>query len=197
MRIPKKTALIIGLLIVVGAVGLWLATNPAATKLAAPTAVPVRVVSVAQKDVPRFVSGIGSVLSLHSVVIRPQIDGILTKLLVKEGQLVNKGDLLATIDDRSIRASLDQAKAQLGESQAQLQVAQVNLKRYKLLSVDDGVSKQTYTSNKPWSTSSKRPCKATRQRSTRRRCSCPTRKFVRRSPVGSGFARWTKAISCA
>ncbi|MDR9754055.1 efflux RND transporter periplasmic adaptor subunit [Pseudomonas sp. SZMC_28357] len=144
MRIPKKTALIIGLLIVVGAVGLWLATKPAATKLAAPTAVPVRVVSVAQKDVPRFVSGIGSVLSLHSVVIRPQIDGILTKLLVKEGQLVNKGDLLATIDDRSIRASLDQAKAQLGESQAQLQVAQVNLKRYKLLSVDDGVSKQTY-----------------------------------------------------
>ena len=144
MRIPKKTALIIGLLIVVGAVGLWLASKPAATKLAAPTAVPVRVVSVAQKDVPRFVSGIGSVLSLHSVVIRPQIDGILTKLLVKEGQLVNKGDLLATIDDRSIRASLDQAKAQLGESQAQLQVAQVNLKRYKLLSVDDGVSKQTY-----------------------------------------------------
>jgi len=144
MRIPKKTALIIGLLIAVGAVGTWLVTKPAATKLAAPTAIPVRVVNVAQKDVPRYVSGIGSVLSLHSVVVRPQIDGILTKLLVKEGQLVNKGDLLATIDDRSIRASLDQAKAQLGESQAQLQVAQVNLKRYKLLSVDDGVSKQTY-----------------------------------------------------
>jgi RND family efflux transporter MFP subunit len=100
--------------------------------------------SASSKDVPRYVTGIGSVLSLHSVVVRPQIDGILTKLLVKEGQLVNKGDLLATIDDRSIRASLDQARAQLGESQAQLQVAQVNLKRYKLLSVDDGVSKQTY-----------------------------------------------------
>jgi len=83
-------------------------------------------------------------LSLHSVVVRPQIDGILTKIMVKEGQLVKKGDLLATIDDRSIRASLDQARAQLGESQAQLQVALVNLKRYKLLSVDDGVSKQTY-----------------------------------------------------
>uniref|UniRef100_UPI0039B3B5F2 efflux RND transporter periplasmic adaptor subunit n=1 Tax=Vibrio vulnificus TaxID=672 RepID=UPI0039B3B5F2 len=82
-----------------------------------------------------FANGIGTVLSLHSVVIRPQIDGILTKLLVKEGQLVKKGDLLATIDDRSIRASLDQARAQLGESQAQLAVAQVNLKRYKLLSV--------------------------------------------------------------
>ena len=78
------------------------------------------------------------------MVIRPQIDGILTQLLVKEGQSVKAGDLLATIDDRSIRASLDQARAQLGESQAQLQVALVNLKRYKALSIDDGVSKQTY-----------------------------------------------------
>ncbi len=143
MQIQRKTALIVGVLVVL-AVAAWALTRPAKAKLAAPTAIPVRVVSVAQQDIPRFVSGIGSVLSLHSVVIRPQVDGILTKLLVKEGQLVKAGDLLATIDDRSIRASLDQAKAQLGESQAQLQVALVNLKRYKELSVDDGVSKQTY-----------------------------------------------------
>ncbi len=144
MRIQQKPALLVALLILLAALGLWYATKPAKAKLAAPSAIPVRVVSVVEKDVPRYVSGIGSVLSLHSVVVRPQIDGILTKILVKEGQLVSKGDLLATIDDRSIRASLDQARAQLGESQAQLQVAQVNLKRYKLLSVDDGVSKQTY-----------------------------------------------------
>ncbi|MET1068862.1 MAG: efflux RND transporter periplasmic adaptor subunit [Pseudomonas prosekii] len=144
MRIHKKSALIAVPLIVLAALVLWYATKPATAKLAAPTAIPVRVVTVAAKDVPRYVSGIGSVLSLHSVVVRPQIDGVLTKLLVKEGQLVKTGDLLATIDDRSIRASLDQARAQLGESQAQLQVALVNLKRYKLLSVDDGVSKQTY-----------------------------------------------------
>jgi hypothetical protein len=42
-------------------------TRPAKTKLAAATAIPVRVVSVTQQDIPRFVSGIGSVLSLHSV----------------------------------------------------------------------------------------------------------------------------------
>ena len=97
-----------------------------------------------RQDLPRYTSGIGTVLSLHSVVIRPQVDGILTRLLVKEGQLVKTGDLLATIDDRAIRAALDQARAQLAQNQAQLQVAQVNLKRYKLLSVDDGISKQTY-----------------------------------------------------
>jgi RND family efflux transporter MFP subunit len=143
MHIQRKPALIVGVLVVLAVVA-WALTRPAKTKLTAPTAIPVRVISVKEQDIPRFVSGIGSVLSLHSVVIRPQIDGILTKLLVKEGQLVKAGDLLATIDDRSIRASLDQAKAQLGESQAQLQVALVNLKRYKELSIDDGVSKQTY-----------------------------------------------------
>ena len=144
MHIQKKTFLLVALLVALGALVLWFSMKPVATKPSATSAVPVRVVSVVEKDVPRFASGIGTVLSLHSVVIRPQVDGILTKLTVKEGQLVKKGDLLATIDDRSIRASLDQARAQLGESQAQLAVAQVNLKRYKALSVDDGVSKQTY-----------------------------------------------------
>ncbi len=143
MHLKRNTALLVGALLVL-AVTAWTLNRPAKTRLAAPSAIPVRVVSVAQQDVPRFVSGIGSVLSLHSVVIRPQIDGILTRLLVKEGQRVKAGDLLATIDDRSIRASLDQARAQRGESQAQLQVALVNLKRYKALSIDDGVSKQTY-----------------------------------------------------
>ncbi|MGF6098276.1 efflux RND transporter periplasmic adaptor subunit [Pseudomonas sp. 18175] len=139
----RKTVLIVGVLIVL-AVAAWALTRPAKAKLTASTAVPVRVMKVVEQDLPRYVTGIGSVLSLHSVVIRPQVDGILTQLLVKEGQLVKAGDLLATIDDRSIRASLDLARAQLGESQAQLQVALVNLKRYKELSVDDGISKQTY-----------------------------------------------------
>jgi RND family efflux transporter MFP subunit len=76
-------------------------------------------------------------------MIRPQIDGILTEIRVKEGQEVKAGDLLATLDDRSIKASLDQARAQLGQNQAQLQVALVDLKRYQLLSVDNGVSRQT------------------------------------------------------
>jgi membrane fusion protein, multidrug efflux system len=143
MHIQRKTTLIV-LVCVPLAPWAWLSIRPTKTQLSASSAIPVRVVSVAQQDIPRFVSGIGSVLSLHSVVIRPQVDGILTQLQVKEGQLVKAGDLLASIDDRAIRASLDQAKAQLGESQAQLQVAQVNLKRYKELSIDDGVSKQTY-----------------------------------------------------
>ncbi|KMM81732.1 efflux RND transporter periplasmic adaptor subunit [Pseudomonas deceptionensis] len=142
---PNKTRkILLGTLVIalIGA-GLWGLNRTAPGIAAGGVPVPVRVVQVLEQDVPRYVSGIGAVLSLHSVTIRPQIDGILTAIQVEEGQTVKAGDLLATLDDRSIKASLDQARAQLGQNQALLQVALVNLKRYQLLSVDDGVSKQT------------------------------------------------------
>ncbi len=143
MRRPSRSLLLAtAALLVLAALGIWYGQRQAPVTRAA-TAIPVRVVSVAQQDVPRYASAIGSVLSLHSVEVRPQVEGVLTQVLVKEGQWVKQGDLLATLDDRSIRASLDQARAQLGQSQAQIQVAGVDLKRYKLLSTDDGVSKQT------------------------------------------------------
>lgn len=143
MRISNNKILLSLLIMALIVTGIWLLTRPAKTKPTHAPTVPVRVIQVVQRDVPRYVSAIGAVLSLHSVMIRPQIDGILIQLLVKEGQSVKAGDLLATLDDRSIQASLDQANAQLGQNQAQLKVAQIDLKRYQLLSVDNGISKQT------------------------------------------------------
>ena len=142
---PNKTQKILLGALVIALIGgcLWWLNRTVPGIAAGGAPVPVRVVQVLEQDVPRYVSGIGAVLSLHSVTIRPQIDGILTAIQVEEGQTVKAGDLLATLDDRSIKASLDQARAQLGQNQALLQVALVNLKRYQLLSVDDGVSKQT------------------------------------------------------
>lgn len=143
MRIPTKKNLLSLLIVAFLVVGIvWLA-RPVAPKPVVAAAIPVRVINVAQQDVPRYIRGIGSVQSLHSVMIRPQIDGILTRLWVKEGQTVQAGDALASLDDRSIEANLNQAKAQLAQNQALLQVAQIDLKRYRLLSVDNGVSKQT------------------------------------------------------
>lgn len=144
MHKKKKSVVAITALVALIAIGTWFVTRPKTTKVSAPVAVPVQVINVVKEDVPRYVTGIGSVLSLQSVVVRPQVDGILTRVLVKEGQQVKTGDLLATIDDRSIRAALEQAKAQLSQSQAQLDVAQVDLKRYKLLTVDNSISRQQY-----------------------------------------------------
>ncbi|CAB5599904.1 efflux transporter periplasmic adaptor subunit [Pseudomonas plecoglossicida] len=144
MRRPSRPVILAALALMVLAVaGLWFGQRQPAPATRAQTAIPVRVVSVVQQNVPRYASAIGSVLSLHSVEVRPQVEGVLTQVLVKEGQWVKEGDLLATLDDRAIRANLDQARAELGQSQAQIQVANVDLQRYRLLSTDNGVSKQT------------------------------------------------------
>lgn len=142
----KQTRIVLALIALAALVAIasWSFTRPATAKISAPASVPVKVVKVSVEDVPRFATGIGSVLSEQSVVIRPQVDGILTRVLVKEGQQVKAGDLLATLDDRSIRASLEQAKAQLAQSRAQLEVAQLDLKRYKQLTEDNGISRQTF-----------------------------------------------------
>ncbi|WP_202984842.1 biotin/lipoyl-binding protein, partial [Klebsiella pneumoniae] len=92
---------------VLAVAGLWFGQRQPAPATRAQTAIPVRVGSVVQQNVPRYASAIGSVLSLHSVEGRPQVEGVLTQVLVKEGQWVKEGDLLATLDDRAIRANLD------------------------------------------------------------------------------------------
>lgn len=144
MRITSPRTLLVLLAIVLLAVAVWFVNErPRTARSSQPTAIPVSVIAVKREDVPRYLSAIGTVQSLHSVVIRPQVEGVLTRIAVQEGQTVREGDLLATLDDRAIRASLDQARAQLKQSQAQLQVAQVDLKRYRLLSEDNGISRQT------------------------------------------------------
>jgi multidrug efflux pump subunit AcrA (membrane-fusion protein) len=94
--------------------------------------------------------------------------------------MVKQGDLLATLDDRAIRASLDQARAQLGQTQAQLQVARVNLKRYQLLSSDDGVSKQTLDQQQALVNQLQATIKATRRPSTTPPCNSATRRSAHR-----------------
>lgn len=105
-------------------------------------AIPVRVISVEQRDVPRSLQAIGAVKAGQNVEVRPQVDGLLMRIAVMEGQQVKRGDLLAVLDDRSARAQLDQARAQLRQSEARLRVAQIDLARYRQLGDDKSISHQ-------------------------------------------------------
>jgi RND family efflux transporter MFP subunit len=123
----------------------WL-QRPAPSARAADTPAPVTVTvtRVAQRDVPHLARGIGNVRSLNSVTLRSQIDGILTETPFEEGQRVEKGALLAKIDDRAILATLAQARADKARNEAQRRAAQLDLRRYEdLYGKDKAIPRQT------------------------------------------------------
>ncbi len=110
--------------------------------------VPVKSVAVVvatalKKDVPVYITALGNVTATYTVTLKTQIDGLLMKVLYKEGQLVKKGDLLAEIDQRLLQAQLIQYEGQLVRDQALLDNALIDLKRYQVLWKQDSVSQQT------------------------------------------------------
>jgi membrane fusion protein, multidrug efflux system len=72
----------------------------------------VTLASVLRQDVPVTVSVNGTVMSLNSVDVRPQISNMVQKVHVKEGQFVRAGEPLFSLDDRADRANLEKARAQ-------------------------------------------------------------------------------------
>jgi multidrug efflux system membrane fusion protein len=123
--------------IAVGGTGAWyLHQGPEpvrAARSAAPTAIPVSVATATKRDLPIYLTGLGSVQASFTVGIRPQVDGKLEAVLFTEGQQVKKGDVLARIDPRLYVAALDQAKAKRMQDEAQLDSAQKDLSRSRTL----------------------------------------------------------------
>src|SRR5450755_3502647 len=96
------------------------AQNAPAQGPAGPPTVPVSVAPVARKDVPNYLRGLGTVMALQTVQLRSQVDGVLVKVPVTEGQEVKQGDVLAMIDPRPYQAALDAAIARKQQDDAQL-----------------------------------------------------------------------------
>jgi len=118
---------------------------PAAPANGAPPPAPVPVVSVVtakveKRDIPVVLKAVGSAVSLASVEIRPQVTSAITQVHFKEGQFVNKGDVLFTLDMRTDEANLAKAKAQLAKDQAALADAKRQLTRSRDLVAQNFVS---------------------------------------------------------
>jgi multidrug efflux system membrane fusion protein len=99
----------------------------------APPKVPIVAATVAQHDVPIYLSGVGTVIAYNTDVVRAQIQGQIISINFTEGQTVHAGDLLAQIDPRPYQALIDQYTGNLERDQAQLINAQANLTRYTTL----------------------------------------------------------------
>jgi multidrug efflux system membrane fusion protein len=96
---------------------------------AADQPVPVTVVAAATQNVPIYLTNQGTITALNSVNVQPQVGGQLLKLDFVEGGPVKKGQVLAEIDPRTLRAQLDQAVAKRAQDESQLATAKANLER--------------------------------------------------------------------
>jgi multidrug efflux system membrane fusion protein len=107
-----------------------------------PPPVPVAVAPAQSGDVPIYLDGIGTVRAYNTVTVRAQVDGMLDKIAFVEGQDVKRGDVLALIDPRPLRAQLNQAIAAHARDAAQLANARVDLQRYTTLVAQDSIATQ-------------------------------------------------------
>jgi membrane fusion protein (multidrug efflux system) len=76
--------------------------------------------------------------------VRPQVNGIIQKRLFTEGSNVNAGQMLYQIDPAPYQAALDNARAGLSRSEANLSAIRLKAERLKELLVDKAVSQQDY-----------------------------------------------------
>jgi membrane fusion protein, multidrug efflux system len=151
----KMAVIVVLCLLVVGG-AVWLARNraagadkkgPGARAMELPP-VPVVAGTVAQKDVPIYLGGIGTVQAFNTVTIHARVDGQLEKVAFVEGQDVHAGDLLVQIDPNPYRTALEQTVAKKGQDEALLANARVDLKRYADLLANEGVTEQQYDTQK-------------------------------------------------
>jgi membrane fusion protein, multidrug efflux system len=105
-------------------------------------AVPVSVSTAERRDMPYYLTGLGSVQAFYTDSIKTRVDGELMQVNFKEGQFVNKGDLLLVIDPRPYQVALEQAQATLFRDQASLRDAKLNYERYKGLLQNSGAMSQ-------------------------------------------------------
>lgn len=80
----------------------------------------------------------------NDVEIRPQVSGFLTKVHVKDGERVHKGQVLFTIDQVQLQAAVEQAQAAVAVAQANVNTAQTNADNNKILLDKNIISASAY-----------------------------------------------------
>ena len=93
-------------------------------------------------DLPVVLEALGTVVPSITVTVRPQVSGVLTSIAFTEGQMVKKGQLLATIDPRPFEIALQQAIGARMRDEAQLENSRVQLQRYQTLLGQDSIARQ-------------------------------------------------------
>src|ERR1700750_1646841 len=119
----KKAKLAIGIIVVAGIVSM--VAMSAAKR--GNKATEVRVEQVQKRDLVASVTASGQVRPQTKVDVASDVSGKITKLAVKEGEMVTAGQFLLQIDQEQPRAAVQRAEAAVAFSQSQLAQSQANL----------------------------------------------------------------------
>jgi HlyD family secretion protein len=123
----KKAKWTIGIVAIVG-VGSLIAASSAKR---GNKAIEVRIEPVQKRDLVASVTASGQIRPQTKVDIASDVSGKITKLAVKEGQMVTAGQFLLEIDPTNYKAAVDRAEAAIASSRAQLAQSQANLEQSK------------------------------------------------------------------
>jgi multidrug efflux system membrane fusion protein len=129
---------------VTGWYGIHAADTPAArtSQSTRGAAVPVTTTPAQAEDFAIRRRTIGILESPATVVVKSRLESQVTEQHVRDGQLVKKGDVLFTLDDRVIKAMIARDEAQLEKDQASADRTQLDLDRYQRLSETNATSRQ-------------------------------------------------------
>ena len=104
----------------------------------------VTAVRAEQRDVNIYLPALGTVTPLNTVTVHSRVEGQLMEVRFREGDMVNKDDVLAIVDPRPFQAQLEQAEGQMQRDMALLENAKLDLKRYAQLMPGDLIARQQY-----------------------------------------------------
>ena len=132
----KTRTWVVGLLAIVAAAAVAAATrsswNGAVAQAPRPAAraVPVEVTTALKQTVPVQVEVLGSVTPIASVALKTRVDSEIIGVHFRDGAMVKQGDLLFTLDSRTVEAQARQVEGLLSSAKANLEQAERDVTRY-------------------------------------------------------------------
>ncbi|MFZ0037359.1 MAG: efflux RND transporter periplasmic adaptor subunit [Candidatus Acidiferrales bacterium] len=113
-----------------------------ASAMPAPRAVPIQSATAHAGDIGVYINALGTVTPVYTVTVTSRVQGEITNVYYREGQIVRKGDPLLDIDPRPYQAALTQAEGQLAHDQAVLNKDKIDMDRYQLAFNRNAIAKQ-------------------------------------------------------
>ncbi|MEM6720322.1 MAG: efflux RND transporter periplasmic adaptor subunit [Bacteroidota bacterium] len=145
-KITKQVFAFVGLILVALAVVAFTKADDTTeeTTVAAAPALAVEVATPVFENIIEWDEYTGRFEASNRVEVRARVSGYIESVSFKDGQNVQKGDVLFTIDQRPYKIALDQARATLAQAKSQLKTAEDNFSRVQPLKASGAVSIEEY-----------------------------------------------------